>query len=156
MGKGKIFLASVLLIIQVENAHGLSLTAKVDKTEATLEDQIILTLSIEGTRRAGKPMLPSLPDFDMIPRGSSTRMQIINGTITSGIDYNYLLIPKKTGTFEIGPATIQENGETIASNTITLRIASSGTRPQATQDVFITTTVSSTSPYVNEQIIYTF
>ena len=156
MGKGKIFLASVLLIIQVENAHALSLNAKVDKTEATLEDQIILTLSIEGTRRAGKPMLPPLPDFDMIPRGSSTRMQIINGTITSGIDYNYLLIPKKTGTFEIGPATIQENGETIASNTITLRIASSGTRPQATQDVFITTTVSSTSPYVNEQIIYTF
>lgn len=139
-----------------EEVYSLSLIAKVDRTEATLQDQIILTLSIEGTQKIGRPALPPLPAFDLISRGSSTRMQIINGQITSGVDYNYVLIPKKIGTFEIGPATLTYKGQTISSNKITLKIRSADTQPQATKDLFITTTVSNKIPYVNQQIIYTF
>jgi len=83
-------------------------------------------------------------------------MQIINGQITSAVDYNYILIPKKTGAFEIGPATLKDKGKTISSNKITLKISSADKKPQAAKDLFITTTVSNKTPYVNEQIIYTF
>jgi hypothetical protein len=156
MTRFRIAVAGLLLLLCAENAHALSIVAKADKTEATLQDQIILTLSIEGARRAGKPSIPSMPAFDFISRGSSTRMQIINGQITSGVDYTYILIPKKIGTFEIGPATIKDRGKSISSNKITLKISSASTRPKAEKDLFITTTVSNKTPYVNEQIIYTF
>ena len=156
MFRFRVVLVSLFLLISAENSHAFSLIAKVDKTEATLQDQIILTLSVEGTQRIGRPQLPSIPAFDVMSRGSSTRMQIINGTISSGIDYNYILIPKKTGTFEIGPATLSHKGKTISSNKITLTITSADTKPQAAKNLFITTKVSNKSPYVNEQIIYTF
>lgn len=139
-----------------EKVPALSLVAKVDKTEATLQDQITLTLSTEGAQRAGRPHLPPLPAFEVISRGSSTRIQIINGNITSGVDYNYILIPKKTGTFEIGPATLQHKGQTISSNKITLSITPADSKPQAARNLFITTTISNKTPYINEQIIYTF
>jgi len=156
MFRYKIVLVIFLLILCAEKTYALSLTAKVDRTEATIQDRIILTLSVEGTQKVGRPHLPSMPAFDFISRGSSTRMQIINGQITSGVDYNYILIPKKAGTFEIGPATLNLKGKTISSNKITLKISSAGAKPRVAKDLFITTTVSTKSPYVSEQVIYTF
>jgi hypothetical protein len=154
----KLLLTGVLLVIATGSAYGLSLTAKVDKTDATLEDQIFLTLSVEGSQRSARPQLPDHPAFEVMSRGSTTRMQIINGTISSGVDYTYILIPRKAGTFEIGPATLSDGGNTVESNTITLTIAAGESR-QATaarQELFITAGVGNTNPYVNEQVIYTF
>ncbi len=158
MGLRKLLLISVLLIIEAGSAYGLSLTAKVDRTEATLEDRIFLTLSVEGSQRTATPRLPDLPAFEVISRGSTTRMQIINGRVSSGVDYSYILIPRKAGTFEIGPATVTEGGSTVESNTMTLTIAAGASQPADTarQDLFITAEVSTTAPYVNEQVIYTF
>ena len=150
MFRYKTVLVIFLLMLCAEKTYALSLTAKVDRTEATIQDRIMLTLSVEGTQVVGEPHLPPMPAFDFISRGSSTRMQIINGQITSGVDYNYVLIPKKAGTFEIGPATLDLKGKTVSSNTITLKISSAGARPQSERDLFITTMVSTTSPYVSE------
>ncbi len=159
MGLRKLLLMVMVLIIEAGSAYGLSLTARVDKTEATLADQIFLTLAVEGSQRSAKPQLPDLPAFEVIPRGSTTRMQIINGQVSSGVDYTYILIPQKTGTFEIGPATVRDGGNAIASNVITLTVAG-GESPQPgsarQQDLFVTAGVSTTTPYVNEQVIYTF
>jgi hypothetical protein len=146
----------LLLILFLDKAYAVTLTATVDKTEATLQDQILLTLSVKGTQSTEKPKLPSTKAFDFISRGSSTRMQITNGQVSSSVDYNYLLLPKKTGTFEIGPATLTHQGKTIESSTITLKIGSANRQPQAKKDLFITTSISTATPYVNEQIVYTF
>ena len=51
----KLLLIGALLIIEAGSAYGLSLTARVDKTEATLADQIFLTLAVEGSQRSAKP-----------------------------------------------------------------------------------------------------
>ena len=101
MFRVKTVIVGLLLILFLDKAYAVTLTATVDKTEATLQDQILLTLSVEGTQSTESPKLPSTQAFDFISRGSSTRMQIINGQVSSSVDYNYLLLPKKTGTFEI-------------------------------------------------------
>jgi len=152
----KTVIVGLLLVLLLDKAYALTLTATVDKTEATLQDQILLTLSVEGAQSTESPKLPSIQAFDFISRGSSTRMQIINGQVSSSVDYNYLLLPKKTGTFEVGPATITHQGKTIASKAITLKIGSANSQPQSQKDLFITTSISTKTPYVNEQIIYTF
>jgi len=156
MFRVKTVIVGLLLILFLDKAYAVTLTATVDKTEATLQDQILLTLSVEGTQRTESPKLPSTQAFDFISRGSSTRMQIVNGQVSSSVDYNYLLLPKKTGTFKIGPATVTHQGKTIASKAITLKIGSAKSQPQSQKDLFITTSISTTTPYVNEQIIYTF
>ena len=146
MFRVKTVIAGLLLILFLDKAYAVTLTAAVDKTEATLQDQILLTLSVEGTQSTGTPKLPATQAFDFISRGSSTRMQITNGQVSSSVDYNYLLLPKKTGTFEIGPATITHQGKTIASKTITVKIRSADSQPQSKKDLFITTSISTTTP----------
>ncbi|MDX1778673.1 MAG: BatD family protein, partial [Thermodesulfobacteriota bacterium] len=155
MVRVKIVIAGILLLLLANKTWALTLRATVDKTEATIQDQIMLTLSVEGVQNGATPQLPELPGFDWMSRGSSTRMQIINNQVTSGVDYRYVLVPKQVGTFEIGPATIEYKGKTIASNKITITIAAADSQPKTTKDIFVTTRVNNETPFVNEQIIYT-
>ena len=80
--------------------------ATLNHTEASVEDQLLLTLTVEGSRSAD-PTLPDLSDFDVHPRGQATQMSFINGRVTSSVGYNYVLIPKRTGTITIGAATVE-------------------------------------------------
>ena len=155
MVRVKMVIAGILLLLLANKTWALTLRATVDKTEATTQDQIMLTLSVEGVQNGVTPQLPELPGFDWMSRGSSTRMQIINNQVTSGVDYRYVLVPKQIGTFEIGPATIEYKGKTIASNKITITIAAADSQPKTTKDIFVTTRVNNETPFVNEQIIYT-
>ena len=93
---------SILLIAAASaNAAELSLTITLDRDTATLADVINLTISVEGA--SGEPQLPSSPAFETVRQGSSSRVQIVNGRMSSSVDYSYLLSPKKEGVFTIGP-----------------------------------------------------
>jgi hypothetical protein len=47
-----------------------------------------------------------MPAFEATRQGSSSRVQIINGQMSSSVDYSYLLYPKQEGVFTVGPATL--------------------------------------------------
>lgn len=144
-----LFTASVVI------AADAAITITADKDEATLEDYITLSVSVEGA--SGEPSLPKLPDFEITSRGSSSRVQIINGQMSSSVDYSYVLYPKKEGAFTIGPATLSYKSATLTSNTIKITIRKTEARPGEAQDkdVFVTAEVDNKSPYLNEQIVYT-
>jgi hypothetical protein len=138
-------------------AAAASLSITVDKDQATREDVINLTISVEGAR--GEPALPAMPAFEATRQGSSSRVQIINGQMSSSVDYSYLLYPKQEGVFTVGPATLDYQDSKITSNTITITITigKAATRPAEASDkeVFVTSEVDNNKPYVNQQIVYT-
>jgi len=134
-----------------------SIVATVDKNEATLEDYIVLKLSVEGVR--AEPSLPDMPAFTVQSRGSSTKVSIINGQMSSSNEYTYLLYPKTAGDFTLGPFTIRHQGKDRESNQIAVRIHKGEPLPQQQQqqedrDVFVVAEVDNDKPYLNEQIIY--
>ena len=70
---------------------------------------------------------PSFGEIEVVAgpcRSVSTTLQIINGQASSSYQetYTYTLIPHKTGTFHIGPASIQMNGSRITSNALTIHV----------------------------------
>ncbi|MBP5306628.1 MAG: protein BatD [Paludibacteraceae bacterium] len=70
---------------------------------------------------------PSFGEIEVVAgpfRSVSTNLQIINGQASSSYQetYTYTLIPHKTGTFHIGPASIQMNGSRITSNALTINV----------------------------------
>ncbi len=136
------------------HAEEVALTARLDRNPISLEDQAILTISVSGADNAPAPTLPSLPDFDVASNGRSTRVSIVNGSMSSQTDYAFVLQPKKTGGFLIGPATMQYKGKTYHSEPITLHVAKGGSAESGGKDLFITTEVDRTSPYVGEQIMF--
>lgn len=136
-------------------AKGQSLKANISRTQATTQDQLLLTLTVSESSGA-TPILPDLPDFSVIPRRSSSQVSITNGRRSSSISHNYVLVPKRTGTFTIGPATVEINGKTYQSNTIRVKILDAAAQPQNSRDVFVTAKVSDEKPYVGQQILYTW
>jgi len=144
----------LLLLSASVYAADASITATVDKNQASLEDYIILTLAIEGTR--DEPSLPGIPDFKVQSRGSSSQMTFINGKMSSKVSYTYILFPQKKGSFTLGPFTVEVRGKIITSNPITVRIEDSRPQEQENSDIFVSARVDKESPYLNEQIVCTF
>ena len=131
--------------------------ASVDKNAATLEDQIVLTVTLSGERSgAGSPVLPPLPEFNVAEGGSSRRVEIVNFRKSSSTQYTYYLLPKRTGTFTIGPVRVSVNGKTLESRPIQVKILPVDQNPEESPAIFITQEVDVTEPYVNQQIVYTF
>jgi hypothetical protein len=155
----RFFTILILSIIVLCNAAVTAAVASIaitaDKNQATLEDVISLTISVEGAR--GEPVLPAMPAFEATRQGSSSRVQIINGQMSSSVDYSYLLYPKQEGAFTIGPATLDYKGSKFTSNTINITIGKAAARPAEASDkeVFVTAAVDNKNPYVNQQIVYT-
>ena len=130
-------------------------TASVDKQELTLEDSVYFSIVIEGTRSSPAPELPSLDSFKIKPLGSSSSIQIINGHRSSSITYNYVLIPRETGTFTIRPATVTIEGTRYQTAPITLVVRPSSETIDAPKEIFAELVVSNKKPYVQEQVTAT-
>jgi hypothetical protein len=129
--------------------------AIVDRAEISEEDQIVLQITIEGSRGA-EPTLPELPDFDVVSRGQSTQMSFVNGRMSSSVTYTYSLMPRHSGSFQIGSATVELDGELHSSSPITVRVLAASEQPAESRDLFLSAKVSTRSAFVGQQIVYTW
>ena len=159
MRKTFLTIATILLFILLSGvASGdISVSLKLDRSEAILVDSVRLTVGVSGTRNsAAKPILNALDDFTITPSTTSSRLQIVNGQVDSGVDYTYFLQPKKTGTFQIGPAEVTIEGKTYRSNRETLTVVESTQSADSDPGpLFLNAGISSAKSYVEEQVVYT-
>lgn len=135
-------------------ASSVAVVATVDKNEAALEDYILLKLSVKGSRE--KPSLPDMPAFNVQSRGSSSQVRIVNGQMSSSVEYTYVLYPQKKGAFTLGPFTIKHSGKTIASNRISIRVQQGSRQTDESRNIFVVAEVDNKNPHLYEQIIYSF
>lgn len=158
-GKCALIISGALLFFTVATglawSNEIQVTASVDKQELTLEDSVILSIRVEGTRSAPVPQLPPLTGFTIQSRGSSSAIQIINGHKTSSFTHNVVLSPKETGALTIGPAEVTLAGKTYRTEPITLKVHPPSATVDTTRKVFAQLTVSNSKPYVHEQITAT-
>lgn len=145
--------------------------ATVDRNTVPIDGQLIYTVTVSGgLRQAPNPELPPLDkDWTVQSAGTSRNFSMINGKVSSSSSYRYLLTPRRTGTLTIGKARVKAGDSTYETNSITVTVtaAQGGTTPSPglapgeerggdDRDLFITTSVSRKSPYVQEQMILTF
>lgn len=151
-------LAAVVLFLGLHPARAdVSVALKLDRSDATLEDSVSAVITVSGTRKSeGPPVLKGVDAFDITPGGTSTRMEIINGQVNSGIDYAYTLQPKRVGTFVIGPAEVIVDGKTLRSNSRTLTVSEPRRDPGRDRgSIFLEAVLSKGEAFVEEQVIYT-
>ena len=128
----------------------------VDRNQVAMGDQIYLTIRIEGSPDE-PPGLPELPDFRVLSRGERRDMQIVNGRVSNSTSYNYLLIPTRAGSFEIGAATALIDGAEVRSRPFTIQVtAGEGVDNEQDRDLFVTATVSTDRPWQGQQVVYTW
>lgn len=149
----------------------LAVTARVDKTRASLNDQITLTITVEGTvRSVPQPKLPVLEEFSVLSSGTSSNFRFVNGQMSFSKSFSYTLLPRETGRFTIGPAEIEFGSAVYSTEPIDIDVVESTAaappsaleeRPSSGavsrgEDVFITTSVDKKRAYVDEQVTLSF
>ena len=78
--------------------------------------------------------LPELSDFSVLMGPStsqSSSYQIINGVSSQSVSFSYLYVLKaiKEGRFTINPASINVNGTTVSSNSVTIEVVKGSAKP---------------------------
>jgi hypothetical protein len=127
----------------------------VDRNEIALDQQIMLTVTVEGAANVA-PRLPPLPDFRVVPRGQSTITSIVNGRSTIAAELSYLLVPLRVGKFEIGAVSVEIDGRAYSSRPFSVRVLEASAEPSSDRDAFVTARVSKTRPYVGQQVLFTW
>ncbi|MBW1799392.1 MAG: protein BatD [Deltaproteobacteria bacterium] len=132
------------------------MTLKLDRSEATLVDTIRMVVRVSGSRKSeSQPVLKGTDAFQITPGGTSSRLEMINGKVKSGIEFTYFLRPKKSGTFHIGPVEVTVKGKTFQSNAEKLVVV---TPQKATgrdrESLFLVAELSSKEVFLEEQAIF--
>ena len=136
--------------------EGGRIQATVDRNQVTLGNQIYLTIRIDGSPDQ-PPRLPEMPDFRVVSRGQQRDFQFSNGRSSASTSYNYLLIPVRAGTFEIGPAVALVDGAEVSSLPFTVEvIAAEEAAAEQDRALFVTASVSTGQPWQGQQVIYTW
>jgi hypothetical protein len=129
-----------------------SISALVDKKTVQIDDIVYLSITVSGVRTIDTaPTVSGGDAFDIVPSGSSSKMVVINGDISASIDFNYILEPKRAGTFNLTDIKIEHGGKVYKAAPIRIAVTKSN---DSDKDIFVKAEVSNTSPYVNEQILY--
>jgi len=135
----------------------IQLSASVDKNQLTIEDSIELSIKISGVRNPPTPKLPPLTDFTVRSTGTQSSTQIFNSDMQVSTTYKYLLTPKIEGNFIIGPVIMNLSGSNYQSEPITVTIKKPNPiKPNENRSVYTETSISKKTPYINEQVVYTF
>jgi len=153
------------------------ISAEVDRTELTTDETLALTVTLDTASLLGAPQ-PTLPPLDglrIVGSSSSSQISIINGAITSQAVYVYRLQPYQTGDLAIGPISVVLDGQTYSTQPITVHVSQGNGAPSTSspaapaaqppaaapgelngQDFFVEAEVDNATPYVGQQVVYTF
>ncbi len=146
-------LATLLVLALPALAGAQSIRATVDRNQAAVDDQIVLTLTLEGAGDA-EPRLPDLPDFEVLFRGRAEQFRFADGRASSSTTYTYLLIPRRAGRLPVGAASIEVDGRVVSSRPFEVLVAESSEELAPGRDLFTTATVSTTEPFLGQQVVY--
>ena len=101
----------------------IQVTAQVDKTNLTLDDELTLTILVRGGTNV-RPQLPSLPAFNVYSQLQSS--SYINGQTQH--EFRYVMMPRMVGNATIGAITVDYQGKTYRTDPIDVHIYRDGNR----------------------------
>ncbi len=113
------------VLLSVSATAEIEVGVRISKNPIPFGESSMLTISVSGTQRATPPQLVSNNMLDIAYRGASSSTSIVNGAMSSSIDFNYVLQPKKLGKFMIPPISLEVDGETYVSEELVIEIVKS-------------------------------
>jgi len=165
------FVALVLIPAPLVLAGDIQFEVTVERTRLGLGESTELNLTFHGTQSVAAPKLEQIDGFEVRYRGPSTMVSIVKGVVSSSITHVYTLIPLKTGTFTIGPFSVDVSGKTLTAKPITIEVISStaanaptGQGPQQEKPawqiseeelkdrIFLTLSIDKKKIYLNEAV----
>ena len=128
----KFFLMLVLPLCFTGQAWALMATASVDKNRITLDETVTLYIEVldDPYGRARQPRI-QIPGFGVGSMGSSTRVLLQNGRMSTTRTYTYVLSPRLTGKFTIPAVRIDGGGEVTTTQPIIVEVVKGSSESSA-------------------------
>ena len=144
----------------------ISLTMDLNRTKIAIGETALLSIAVSSDKQVGlsEPKLPPLPSFDVHPSGNSSSLQIINGAVSYSMTFNYILSPKKEGTFPIRKASLVYGGRRYESNELKIDVVKTSAQAGAPaedvvrdddgtlRNLFVTAETDIKKAYVAQQV----
>jgi hypothetical protein len=162
-------LVALLLLFTAKPASAGVVTAEVDKTVGTTDDQFVYVITVSGDLDED-PRPPVVSGLQFQSTGKSSSMSWVNGKSSSEVEFSFMVIAEKEGTYTIPAMTLKVDGKKESSAPITLKISNSASgsaqsqnqgggsaapEPTGSGAIFIERELSKKDPYVGEQVIST-
>jgi len=104
-------------------AQDLTLSVKVDKSTVALYEPLMLTLTATGdVSNADFSRLEFPEEFVVSARSQATNFSIRAGAVERSLTLSFVLIPQRTGTFQLGPFTIEHHKQTFQTEPIEITV----------------------------------
>ena len=155
----KIFCLSIILFLTFSlNVYAdIAVELTLDRSSASLTDTVVMKVKVTGKRKSDFPDIDGLSSFDVVNGGTSSRLEIINGSMSSGVEYTFYLTPLKHGNFIIGPAKVRVKKKAYSSNSVKLMVsrAKHDKTTNKSGPLFLKASISKGKLYVNQNALYT-
>jgi hypothetical protein len=140
------------------------ITARLDRDVIAADEVAVLTVTVTGDLlNIPTPKLGSTTDFDLVGSSTSTQISLINGQLTSQGMFVFRLQPLTQGELVIPPVSVTTNGQTYQTEPLSVRVLPGSApnngpaAPDTLNDqVFVEAEVDNPTPYLGQQIIFTF
>jgi len=166
--KHNTLLLLAILLLSFSYAQEVSFTAASSHSAVKTGDRFQIQFTTNSDISNFKA--PKLSNFRVLSGpNQSTNMSWVNGKTTSSVSYSFVLMAIKEGNFTIGPAVAIANGKAIKTNSLKIKVgkgvkvqqggqqtSKTKTDGNASDDLFIRSTVSRRKVYQGEQIIATY
>lgn len=180
--KAAVALAVLLACLAGRARADVSVSADVDKTAVTLDEQVVLSVTVSGSEASlPDPQIPPMPNFSVYSSGRNQQISFINGQVQSSIVHTFVLQPRFVGKAVIPPIAVSYQGKTSRTQPIPIEVERPGAGPSPARpgapsraqlpgvapperrgggaggppDLFVTAQVDKKDAYVNEQVTLT-
>jgi len=157
-------------------ASALEVNLSAQRATVRVGEQFTVAVEVRGEGMGGlpKPSLPQVENLRVIGRPyTSQGFEYVNGTARSTVTLQYVLVADAEGDYTIGPVHASQGDESAVSGTVNVTVEPGGSTASAPRrlgeeqpetngsaddgkELIVLARVDDDTPYVNEQIQYTF
>jgi hypothetical protein len=145
------FLSVLVLLTSLDTAAA-GLSARVDRTRVGEGETLVLILTAPGDAPGTPDPTPLQVDFDLLNQSKNTRISIVNGRSSTTREWQWVLVPKRTGKLTIPSLHLGSS----ASAPLTLEVlpAAQAAKLGEARPVLLEVEAQPHQPYVQGQVIY--
>ena len=147
-----LLILTLALLLQATHATGAPIKAEVSRNPVTVDETFELTFETDGSPNGDPDFGPLKKDFDILHRGQSQNIQMVNGRYSRTTRWTLSLMAKTIGKLKIPPISFGND----RSNAVAIQVWGSA-KPKPTQsgkDLFMEVAVEPKTAYVGQQLIY--
>jgi len=152
-----IILSIFFLVFSANASADISIDLTLDRSSVVLTDTIVMKVTVTGKRKSSFPEIGGLSSFNVVKGGTASRLEFVNGSMSSEVEYIFYLTPLKPGKFVVGPAQVRIKNKIYSSNNVKLTVSKARNNQAGNESrpLFLEARISKNNLYLNQNALYT-